>query len=247
LKVVVDNSTVDQKAYWGLGEVAMWIRTRDYERLAAISELNETEAMARAMFTDSTAVDPRSLWRFSTMKPDADPEVAATPGSNQSARIERAVLIPADRVLDDLQRKLRSGRLQVTAIKCGERGEERIPVPLADLNDLTFRFTPGDPIASVGLWARSRGALAWRSPQFLRVDVVRVWPARNTRTAAVAGAIRRRLQEIMLPEHPLTKLEAQQRCMAEVANAYPAAFKKAWIELDQSCKRGRGKHGPRIH
>jgi hypothetical protein len=41
----------DQKAYWGLGEVLMWIRTRDYERVAALSDLTETEAMVRAMFT----------------------------------------------------------------------------------------------------------------------------------------------------------------------------------------------------
>jgi hypothetical protein len=25
------------------------------------------------------------------------------------------------------------------------------------------------------------------------------------------------------------------------------AFKKAWAELEPSCKRGRGKHGPRGH
>jgi hypothetical protein len=32
----------------------------------------------------------------------------------------------------------------------------------------------------------------------------------------------------MTPEAPLTKLEAQRRCLAEVPNAYPGAFKKAW-------------------
>jgi hypothetical protein len=220
----------------------MWIRTRDYEWLAAISELSETEAMMRAMFALNTPVYPRSL-RFSTVSSDDDRNVATPAGNNQCVRIDG----PADTALDDLQRKLRSGRLQVTAIKCGVRSEERIPVPLADLNDLTFRFTPDDPIAPVGLWSRSCGTLVWRSPQFLRVDVIRVWPARNTKTAAVSGAILRRLQEIMLPEAPLTKFEAQQRCMAEVTNAYPAAFKKAWAELDPSRKRERGKHGSRIH
>jgi hypothetical protein len=42
----------------------------------------------------------------------------------------------------------------------------------------------------------------------------------------------------MKPDAPLTELEAQRRCMAEVPNAYPAAFEKAWAELDPSCKRG---------
>jgi hypothetical protein len=155
--------------------------------------------------------------------------------------------MPADTALDYLQKKLRSGRLQVTAIKCGERGEKRIPVPLADLNDLTFRFTPDNPIEPVGLWSHSRGIVVWRSPQFLRVDVIRIWPARNTKTAAVYGAILRHLREIMPPEAQLTKPVAQKQCMAEVPNAYPAAFNKAWAALDPSLKRGRGKHGPRIH
>jgi len=59
------------------------------------------------------------------------------------------------------------------------------------------------------------------------------------------GEMLRHLREIMTPEPPLTKVEARQRCMAEVPNAYLEAFKQAWMELDSSYKRGRGKHGPR--
>jgi hypothetical protein len=81
----------------------------------------------------------------------------------------------------------------------------------------------------------------------LRADVMRAWPARNKKTAATAHAILRYLRQIMTPETPLTKLEAQRRCMAEVPHAYPEAFKKAWAILEPSCKRGRGKHGPRSH
>jgi hypothetical protein len=240
------TSTLDQKAHWGLGEVVMWIRTHDYERLSAISELSETEAMVRAMFSYTTPVNPCSLWRFSTMNPDADPKLAATAANNQSVRIEEPALIPADIALNDVQRKLRSGHPRLTAIKCDGRGGERMEVSPADLSDLTLRFTPDDPAAPVGLWARSRGTLAWRSPQFLRVEIIRAWPARNTKTAAVSRAILHHLQMIMPAKAPLTKREAQQRCMAEVSNAYPAAFKQAWASLDPSLKRGRGKHGPRI-
>ena len=238
--------TVDQKAHWGLGEVVMWIRTRDHEGLSAMSDLNETETMVRAMFIHTTPVDPCSLGRFSTMSSDNGRNLATPPANNQCVRIDGVVLTPPDTALNDLQRKLRSGHLQVTAIRCDGRGEERVPVPLADLNDLTFRFTPDDPVAPVRLWSRSRGTLVWRSPQFLRLGVIRQWPARTTRTAAVSRAILRRLQEIMLPEAPLTKPVAQKQCMAEVPNAYPAAFNKAWAALDPSLKRGRGKHGPRI-
>src|SRR5256885_1968823 len=100
---------------------------------------------------------------------------------------------------------------------------------------------------TVGLWSRSYGSLVWSSPQFLRADVMRAWPARNKKTAATAHAILRYLRQIMTPKTPLTKLEAQRRCMAEVHHAYPEAFKKAWAVLEPSCKRGRGKHGPRSH
>jgi hypothetical protein len=80
----------------------------------------------------------------------------------------------------------------------------------------------------------------------LRADAVRAWPARNTKTAAVSAAILRHLREIMSAEAPLTKLEAQRQCIAEVPNAYPEAFRRAWAQLDPSYKRQRGKHGPRV-
>jgi hypothetical protein len=110
------------------------------------------------------------------------------------------------------------------------------------------RLAPGHPVAPVGLWSRSRrDTLVWRSPQFLRADVIRLWPAEKTKPAAVRSAILQHLREIMTPGAPLTKLEALQRCLAEVPNAYPGAFKKAWSELEPSRKRGRGKHGRRAY
>jgi hypothetical protein len=53
------------------------------------------------------------------------------------------------------------------------------------------------------------------------------------------------LGEIVAPEAPLTKRETQRRCLAEVPKSYLEAFKRAWAELEPSCKGGRGKHGPR--
>jgi hypothetical protein len=238
---------VDQKTYWGLGEVVMWIRTGDYERVAALSDLSETEAMERAMFTLRMPMDARSLSRFSTTNCEANREAAAPPDKDKAADIEWPGLMPPDTVFDDVIRKLRSGCLPLTATKHGRDSDEQIPVPSAELNDLVFRFIPDHPIAQVGLWSRSRRLVAWRSPQFSRSDVVRVWPARNTKTAAVPAAILRHLREIMIPEAPLTKSEAQRRCMTEVPNAYPAAFKKAWMRLEPFLKRGRGKHGSRAH
>jgi len=152
---------------------------------------------------------------------------------------------PSLQNLDGVLRKVHSGRVQMTATRCDRNCNEQIPVPLTALNDLEFRIVPGHRVAPVGLWSRLRDVLVWRSPQFLSADVMRAWPARNTKTAAVSSAILRHLRGITTPEAPLTKLEAQRRCMAEVPNAYLEAFRQAWAELDPSCKRGRGKHGPR--
>ena len=146
--------------------------------------------------------------------------------------------------LDDLLRKVHSHRVRITAISC-DGSDKQTPVPLAELNDLRFRLMTGNRVASTGLWSSSRNILVWRSPQFLRVDVIGAWPAQNTKTSAVSVAVLRYLRAIMSPDAPLTKSEAQRRCLAEVPNAYPEAFKKAWAELEPSRKRGRGKHGPR--
>ena len=133
----------------------------------------------------------------------------------------------------------------MTAVRCHEGRDEQDPVPPTELNDLTFRLHPNLRGASVGLWSRSRDVLVWRSPQFSRADVIGIWPGRNRKTAAASVAILRHLRKISPPQAPLTKPDAEQRCMAEVPNAYPEAFKKAWADLDPTYKRGRGKHGPR--
>jgi hypothetical protein len=238
-------NTEDQKTYWGLAEAVMWIRTRDYERVAAISDLSEAAAMVQALFTHGTRLDVRTLLRFATTNSEADREAAASADKIKSGLVEGPAAMPPDRAWDDVHRKLRSGRLPLTAIKPSRSSDEQIPVPPAELNDLVFRFTPDDPVVPVGLWSRSRGLLVWRSPLFLRSDVTRLWPARQTKTVGVSNAILRHLRKIMPSGAPLTKLEAQRRCMAEVPNAYPGAFKKAWAELEPSFKRGRGKHGSR--
>jgi hypothetical protein len=154
-------------------------------------------------------------------------------------------MMEAGQAIVELLRKVHTRRVQMTAIECDGGRHEQIPVPSAELNDLEFRISPGDRVAPVGLWSRSRRVLVWRSPQFLSADVVGAWPAPITKTAAVVTAMLQYLRKIMIPEAPLTKREALQRCMVEVPNAYPEAFKRAWAGLDPSYKRARGKHGPR--
>jgi hypothetical protein len=230
---------VDQKTYWGLLETVKWISTRDDERVAAMWDMSEEDRIAVAMF-GSLLVRPGTT-------SDADREAAAPQSNRKSSGIGGAIVMGPGQALDDLLRKVQSRRVQMSAIRCDASSDEQIPVPPAELNDLIFRLSPGHRLAPVGVWSRSRDTLVWRSPQFLRTNVIRAWPARNKKTAVVCVAIVHHLREITTPEAPLTKLEAQQRCLAEVPNAYPEAFKKAWAELETSCKRGRGKHGPRVH
>lgn len=228
------TSEVDRKTYWDLPETIRWICTRDEQLVAAVRDMSFEDKMAEA------------LWGMKV--PRVIHSRPGPSGTNRGADLEAPALqgdAAASHPLDDSLAKVRSGRVRMTAIRCDKCSNEQIPVPLAELNDLEIRITPGHPVAPAGLWSRSRGTLVWRSPQFLRVDAVRAWPAPSTKRATVFTAVLRHLREIMSPEAPLTKLEAQRRCMAEVPNAYRAAFGKAWAELDPSCKRGRGKHGLR--
>ena len=127
--------------------------------------------MVQALFTHGTRLDVRTLLRFATTNSEADREAAASADKIKSGLVEGPAAMPPDRAWDDVHRKLRSGRLPLTAIKLSRSSNEQIPVPPAELNDLVFRFTPDDLVVPVGLWSRSRDLLVWRSPQFLRSDV----------------------------------------------------------------------------
>jgi hypothetical protein len=150
---------VDQKTYWGLGEMMMWIRTRDHERVAAMSDLSEEDAMALAMFTDRARLDLRPLPGLTATKSDADCEATAR-GHGKSSDIGGSIPMPPDQALDDLHRKVHSHRVPMTAIKCDGSSDEQIPVPPVELNDLIFLLVPGHPVGPVGLWSRC-GAIRW--------------------------------------------------------------------------------------
>jgi hypothetical protein len=225
--------SADKKTFWDLSETVMWICTRDEQCVAALWDMNENEKLHRALYE-------MGVKRAARSRPAS--------GSNLGADLEPAEPQGAGALsggLGDVLKKVHSGRVRMTAIKCDGTRDGQIDVPLAELNDLEFRLILDDPVAPVRLWSRSGKTLVWKAPQFLRKDVVREWPARNTKTATVYHAILRHLQQVMPLDAPLTKAEAQRRCLAEVPNAYLEAFKKAWAKLEPSRKRARGKHGPR--
>jgi hypothetical protein len=229
----------DPKTYWDLFETLCWICFRDEDKVAVMwgmSDEGKASLVMHGMRVERVIHSPPG--------PSGSTR-GAVMGTVAAEQNELAM--EAQDAFKDLLRKVHSRRVHMTAINSRDSHERQIEVPLAELNDLELRMIPDYRGVGTALWSRSSDAVAWRSPQFLRVDVIGAWPAPKTKTATVAAAILRHLRQIMTPEAGLTKTEARQRCLAEVANAYPAAFKRAWDELEMPYKRGRGKHGKRVH
>jgi hypothetical protein len=188
------TSAVDQKTFWVLGEMVMWLRTRDHERVVALSDLSELEAMVQAMFAFKPRFDPGSLTRFSGADYNAGCVATAPQSDGQSSDIDELVMMGWGEAVDDLFRKVHSRRVLMTGIRWGRSSNEQVQVPPAELNDLAFRFLPDYRVAPVGLWSRSLDTLCWRSLQFLRANGICEWPAQSTKTVAASRAILRHLQ-----------------------------------------------------
>src|SRR5215469_6461524 len=178
------NSAADQKTYWGLLETMRWICTRDPERVAAMWDMSEEDGIALALFAGWPEWYLRFLQGLPEANSEADADAAAPPNSKPGS--DRRFMMGPTQAQDDLFRKLQSGRLEIFAIRCDGRSDQPTRVPRVELNDLMLRLVPGHPVAPVGLWSRSRrDTLVWRSPQFLRAEVILLWPAHNPMTAAV--------------------------------------------------------------
>ena len=266
----------DQKTDWNLGETVVWVRTHDHDRVATMWDKTEFEAVAGAFFdwnwlpqkivrmpvseTDAgtAATDRASTGQLGDNPAVEEPADEAGEADDRVAEdelpAERQVVRPGwpddgparpERILREIMRKVQTLRVHMTMIPA-EVKSERSAVSAAQANDLELRITE-DRHAPVEVWSRSQQTRVGVSPWFSSGDAIRTWPERSKKTAAVTGAILRRLGEISTPEAPLTKAEAWRRCHAEVPDAYPEAFRKAWAQLEPARKLGRGKHGPRAH
>jgi hypothetical protein len=235
----------DYKMYWDLLETLRWIGARDEGGITAMGDIDEKKRTPLTIFPVEAVLDAHALWALVEYDFTDDWEPGARQAGRKSLDANESGMIGPSQALNYLLQLVRSRRIRMTAIKCDRYRVKQVPVPLAELDDVEFRITSDHRFAKVGLWSRSHNTVMWRSPQFLRADIIRVWPARKKKSAAVSGVILLHLQTIMTPAAPLTRAEAQQRCLAEVPDAYPGAFKKAWAILDPSCKRGRGQRDGR--
>src|SRR6266446_3198868 len=161
------TSVVDPKAYWDLLETVWWIRSRDEEWVAEMQDKSEEDKAALALF--GLKPETKLLPRLSL--PEAEFNAAM-----QMVSACDAEPILLDQTLDDLFKKVSSGKVRMTAIRFGGSSDGQIPVPLAELNGLMFRIATGYRVR-VGLRSRSRGSLDWSEPQILRTDVTRAWTA----------------------------------------------------------------------
>jgi len=219
------TNSADRKIWWNLAEALMWICTRSYERVAALWNTSEEWALADVTFgfREQRRLPAAQFMTAADADPAGAEAAAINPGTYSGAPTsdknipdaDQPIIMPPEKALEDLKRKVQGGRIPMTATRCGENTAR--PVPEVELSDLEFRFIPGHRIAPLGFWSRFRNALAWTSPLFLSADVIRNWPAQNTRNAAVMSAILEHLRNVMDPEAPLTKVDARRRCMAEVA------------------------------
>jgi hypothetical protein len=239
-------TAADRKMYWDLLQTLLWIGTRGEGRTMAMGDINENNWTPLAMFTAEAALNPHPLLLLANYDFTSDCEPVAWLAGRKSLEASESGMIAPGQALNYLLQQVRSRRIRMMAIKCDRYRVKQVPVPPAELGDLEFRITSDHRLTKVGLWSCSRNTLMWRSPQFLRRDIVRVWPTRKKKkSAAVSGAILQHLQTITAHAAPLTKADAQRRCLAEVPDAFPAAFKNAWAILDPSHKRGRGRRGGR--
>jgi len=235
----------DRKGYWDLLETLHWIGTRDQGGLTAMDDIKEDNRTPPAMFTADAVLDWHQLLLLVKYDFKGHRQSGAWQAGRKSLDANELSMLGLGQSLNYLLQQVHSRRIRIEAIKCDRYRVKPVPVSPADLSDLEFRITLDYRVAKVGLWSRSRNELMWRSPKFLRADIIRVWPARKRNLAAVSEVILRHLRTIMNPATPLTRADAQRHCLAEVRGAYPEAFKKAWGILDPSCKRARGQSGDR--
>ena len=148
-----------------------------------------------------------------------------------------------DEALGELLDRYRSGQIELWGRRVGATTFDLVPT--VELADLSFRMASGAFGQTVGLWMAPQAAMSWTSLQCRSSEVMALWPASRTKTAAVSQAILRHLEQIMNPPAALTKDEARNRCRAAVQNYYPQGFETAWRRLNPDLKRRRGQHGRR--
>jgi hypothetical protein len=214
-------NTSDRKAYWDLVETLHWIATRDEGRLTLAGDFKEENGRPLAVLTADAVLDWDQLLVLVKYDFRGNREPFPWQAGRKLLDADKSRILGLGQSINYLLQQVLRRRIRMEAIKCDRYRVKRMPVSPDNLNDLEFRINLDHRVAKVGLWSRSRNALTWRSPRFLRADIIRVWPARKNKLAAVSEIILPQLQTIMPPAARLTGTDAQRRCLAEVRDAYP--------------------------
>ena len=173
----------DRKAYWDLLETLHWIGARDQGELTAMGDIKEGSRIAPATLAADAVLDWHRLLLLVKYDFNGHPEPAAWQAGRKSLNANQSSMVGLGQALNYLLQQVHSRRIRMEAIKCDRYRVKPVPLSPADLNDLEFRITLDHRVAKVGLWSPSRNELMWRSPKFLRADIIRVWPARKKKLA----------------------------------------------------------------
>ena len=192
--------------FWDFAEVIIWICTRDPDRVKGVSDMDQPDRVACAMFQ----LKPPFLW------------IGPAPKVNEAIAMESAQ--------QELLKKL-AGRIRISATKIGSNNE-RVEIAPAELYGLEFYIQAdyGPPI--IGLYRRSDNCLIWRDLLFWRSDIMRTWPAqssleaRTRKTAAVSHAILAYLRAITSLDAPLTKPAAKKTMPSRYRTPIPPRLRK---------------------
>ena len=116
-------------------ETLRWICTRKEKLVAAMRERSDDDRMAVTLYGMKVPLVIHSPAGPGGTNQGADPEATAPQGDGST-------LLQG---LDDVLTKVHSGRVRMTAIRGDGGNNEQISMPLAELNDLTFRLIELDP------------------------------------------------------------------------------------------------------
>ena len=111
------TSSADRKKYWDLFETLRWIETRDELMVVEMRDRSDDDRMALAVIGKLEPRVLRSPPEGSDIKRRPDLARAEAQGDGR----------PAPSALDDVLRKVQSGRVRMTAIRCKGIAAAKLP------------------------------------------------------------------------------------------------------------------------
>jgi hypothetical protein len=210
-------------------EAAIWICTRDVEKVLALGDMSLKSQFDVAMraYRGSTKAHVRA-------RADRTADLSLSKdGGGEHATIQEA--------LKGIEFAIRAGLLNVWAFARGTAA--RTVVPIADLTETQWRLLDrnGDPS---GFWSEETGGFLWREPMLMQSDIEGLWPAPLTgQRSKVVTAILKAFEN----EGAKLKKERALEIARGISGYKRRIFADVWQHFPQERKLKRGERGPARH